>query len=193
MKIKSVLLALFTSTMLALTTGCARDMGAADYTDTNTVGKVLEGTVVSARPVTIRSNDKLSDNTAGILGGGLMGGVAGASIGQGTGQGAAAIGGAIAGAALGSLAQKQLGKTEGMEYVVRLDAKYVSQAPTTVQRHETTLNDGSVDNQIKQSINITNTTTDLISVIQGKDIILQAGQRVLIIYHNDRPRLAPAI
>jgi outer membrane lipoprotein SlyB len=190
--ITSKLLSVVAVVTLALTSGCARDMGSTVYTSSNAVGKVLEGTVLSARQVTIKDNDKPQDNVAGMLGGGLLGGVAGASIGKGTGQGVAAIGGALAGAALGNVVQGQLGKSQGMEYVVRLDSKYVNSTPTVTQKKQISMSDGSIDSDIKNSIAVTNTQTDLISVIQGNDVVFQAGQRVLIIYNNDRPRLAPA-
>ncbi len=44
-------------------TACARDMSSDVYTSGAASGKVLEGTIVSARPVTIKENDKLQDNT----------------------------------------------------------------------------------------------------------------------------------
>jgi outer membrane lipoprotein SlyB len=181
---------LVTSTVLL--SGCARDMGSNVYSSSAPVGKVLEGVVLSARPVTIKENDKLEENTMGMIGGGLVGGLAGSNIGRGSGNTAAIAGGALAGAALGSLVQSQLGKSKGMEYVVRLDPKYINQRPSTTTKTRIMTGDGSIDDEIKQSISVSETQTDLLSVVQGNDVILQPGQRVLVIYNNDRPRLAPA-
>lgn len=185
--LKLVTLALV-STLLV--TGCARNMASNVYTSDAPVGKVLEGTVISSRPVTIKNSDKLENNGLGMLGGGILGGVAGSGIGNGTGQGIATVGAAIAGAAIGSVVQDQLGKSNGMEYIVRLDAKYVKKGKD-VHEASVTFKDAneSVDNQIKQSIDVADTQTDLLSVVQGADTVFQPGQRVLIVYNNDRPRL----
>ncbi len=180
------------STVLMFLSACATDMNSTTYTAGAPVGKVLEGIVVSARPVTIKENAKLQDNTLGMVGGGLIGGIGGSMLGGGNGRLAATAGGALAGAALGTLTQSQLGKQQGMEYVVRLDPKYVNSAPRQVQEKKVTFGDGSVDDEIKHSISVADTRTDLLSVVQGNDVVFQPGQKVLIIYNNDRPRLAPA-
>ncbi len=174
-------------------TGCARNMGSDVYTSTASAGKVLEGKVISARPVTIKETDKLANNQVGGLGGGLAGAVAGSAIGAGKGQIAATIGGAILGAVAGAVAEDALSKSEGMEYVVRIDPKYVSKAPTSTKTTKVSIGRASIDDDIKQSISVANTKSDLISVVQGRDVVFQAGQRVLIIYNNDRPRLTSAI
>lgn len=170
-------------------TGCARNMESDVYTSNATVGKVLEGKVISARTVTIKESDKLAQNQAGALGGGLAGGVAGSAIGAGSGNTAATIGGAIIGAIAGAFIEDTLSTSEGMQYIVRIDPKHVSQVPSKTKHSKVTVNHASVDDDIKQSISVENTRSDLISVVQGKDVIFQAGQRVLIIYNNDRPRI----
>lgn len=173
-------------------TGCARDMSSNVYTSSSTSGKVLEGTVLSARPVTIKDSDKLQDNTMGMLGGGVLGAVAGSSVGKGTGQGLAAVGAGILGAAVGAYAQDKLSTSQGMEYVVRIDKKYVSSIPRNTSTRNHTYGVNSASQDVSQSIQVTDTKTDLISVLQGADMVFQSGQRVLIIYSDDRPRLAPA-
>lgn len=173
-------------------TGCARNMASNVYTSSAPVGKVLEGTVISSRPVTIKDSDKLQDNTLGMLGGGLVGGLAGSGVGKGTGNSLAIAGGAIAAAVAGSMLQSKLSSSQGMEYVVRLDAKYVNNTPqATVEKRKITIGESSIDEDIKDSIAVANTKTDLLSVVQGNDIVFAPGQRVLVIYSNDRPRLAP--
>lgn len=175
-----------------LITGCAREMSSEVYTSSSTSGKVLEGKIVSARPVTIKDSDKLQDNTAGMLGGGLLGGVAASSAGKGTGKGLAAIGGALVGAAAGALIQDKLGTSKGMEYIVRIDKKYISSIPSQKSRRNISYGTTSAEQDVSQSISVEDTKTDLISVVQGGDVIFQPGKHVLIIYSNDRPRISPA-
>ncbi len=189
-KVKKLLVVFFAINILL--SSCGRDMNSNVYTSSAPVGKVLEGVVVSARPVKIKDNDKLQDNTLGMVVGGLAGGVGGAQIGKGKGQLAAAAGLGLAGAALGAVAQDKLSTSDGMEYVVRLDSRYIKNNPSTTHKTTISYGDNSVDQQIKDSIDVEQTKTDLISVVQGKDTVFQPGQRVLIIYNNDRPRLAAA-
>ena len=181
-------------TSVMLLTACASDMNSSTYVSSAAVGKVIEGTVITAQPIKIKENAKGTDNMAGILGGGLLGGVGGNAIGGGSGRTAATAGAAVAGAMLGSYIQGKLGTSEGMQYVVRIDPKYVNQnknTNVTVSRTEITSGKGSMQQQLNESIDMTDTKSDLISVVQGKDVIFQPGQRVLIIYSDDRPRLAP--
>lgn len=180
---------MFSATMLG---GCSRNMDSKVHTSGAAVGKVLEGTVVAASPITIKENDNLQDNGLGMLSGGVVGGLAGSGIGGGTGKSLAVAGAAIAGAAIGAAIQDKLGTNVGMQYVVRLDPKYVNNSPEYTERHNVSVNRSSIDDDIKGSIDIANTKTDLISIIQGKDVLLQPGQRVLIVYNNDRPRLMAA-
>ena len=114
------LFALLTLPVLAVLNACTSDISANDYyaSNANTVSTTKPCTVVSLRPVTVRSND----NNAGTLFGAAAGGVAGSAIGNGT---TAPILGAIGGARLGGIAgdaaQGQLSKQTGYEYIVRLD------------------------------------------------------------------------
>lgn len=176
-------------------TGCASDMGSTDYVSANHTGKVLEGMVLSARPVTIRESDNLKKNSAGMVAGGLTGAVAGSMIGKGKGSSLAAVGTGLAGAAIGSLIEKKMSTQPGHEYVVRLDPKYVGEYQQIQEEtHNISINGKgkSVNDEVKSSVAVTQTKTDLISVIQGNDIVFQPGQKVLIMFNNDRPRLAPS-
>ena len=109
--------------VLALSLGlnaCTADIGANDYyaSSANTVTATKACTVVSLRPVTVKSND----NNAGTLFGAAAGGVAGSSIGGGdTAHSLGAIGGALVGGIAGDAAQAGLSKQTGYEYIVRLD------------------------------------------------------------------------
>jgi outer membrane lipoprotein SlyB len=187
-------LKLFGTTLITILflTSCAKQMDSNVYTSGAAVGKVIEGTVISSRPVTVKSSDKLQDNTMGMIGGGLLGAVAGSTVGKGTGQGLAAIGAGMLGAAAGAYAQDKLGNSDGMEYVIRIDKKYVNSIPENVNKRSVSFGDKSIAQEVSQSTSVQTTKTDLISVVQGKDTAFNPGQRVLVIYSDDRPRLAPA-
>lgn len=179
--------------VLAVTvTGCARELSSNVYTSSSTSGKVLEGKVLSARPVTIKDADKLEDNTMGMVAGGLLGAIAGSSVGGGTGKGMAAVGAGGLGAVAGAMIQDKLSTSQGMEYVVRIDKKYIGSVPGHTIKKKNTYGVNSASEDVSESIQVADTKTDLVSVIQGADIVFQPGQRVLIIYSNDRPRLAAA-
>ena len=184
---------LFSVVVATLTlTGCAREMASDVYTSGSTSGKVLEGTVVSARPITIKESDKLENNTMGMLGGGLLGALAGSSVGKGSGNGLATAGAGILGAVGGAYVQDKLGTSQGMEYIVRIDKKYISSIPVRTSRKEVSYGANNAEQDVSKSIQVEDTKTDLISVVQGRDVAFQAGQHVLVIYNNDRPRLAPS-
>src|SRR5690606_32550880 len=93
--------------VLMLATACARDLGSDEYVSSSTSGMVLEGVVVSARPVKVKEEDKNQLNTGGLAGG-VVGGIGGSQIGGGSGQVAATVGGALAGMVLGSLMESRL-------------------------------------------------------------------------------------
>ena len=105
--------------MLLMAGACTSRIGADQYS-TDSIGevsRVLKGTVVSVRPISVAS-----DSGAGTLIGGAAGGVAGSLIG---GSDAAhilgAIGGAVVGGIAGNAAQEGLSSQQGYEYVVQLD------------------------------------------------------------------------
>lgn len=173
--------------------GCARDMGSNVYTSSAVTGKVIEGTVISARAVVIKDSDKLGDNTMGMLGGGLIGGLGGNLLGKGKGNSLATAGGAIAGAAVGSMIQDRLSTSNGMEYVVRIAPQYRSEIPTTVNKTVISSGNQSVDDEVKGATSVATTKTDLISVVQGADTVYTPGQKVLIMFNNDRPRITGAL
>ena len=183
------LLAFFTAVMLVLT-GCSRDIASDTYTTSSTGGKVLEGEIISARHVKIKDHDKLQDNTLGGLAGGAGGAVGGASIGNGTGSIATSIGGAIIGAVAGAYVQDALSTTDGMEYLVKLDEKYIRDADSRTKKMIKESGKASVRDDMKMSID-TNTQTDIISVVQKADPVLAEGSRVYVVYHDDRARLEP--
>jgi outer membrane lipoprotein SlyB len=169
--------------------GCGRNMDSTVYQSSSPSGKVLQGTVISAKAVKIKDSERLSDNAVGGIGGGLIGGILGSEIGRGKGNAIATVGGVVAGAVAGAAAEDHLSTTEGMEYVVRIDSAQKKRTKSKTRKIKTT--DGSVDQDVSDSVSVTETETDLISVVQGDDVVFRPGQRVLIIYNNDRPRLSP--
>lgn len=106
--------------LIMLSAACTADIGANNYyaSSANTVNAVRPCTVISLRPITVKSND----NNAGTLFGAAAGGVAGSTIGGGdTAHILGAIGGALVGGIAGDAAQAGLSKQTGFEYIVRLD------------------------------------------------------------------------
>ena len=170
---------------------CARNMSSEVYSSSTSVGKVVYGTVVSARAITIKDNDQIGKNGAGVLAGGALGAAAGSGAGKGSGKTTATVGGALAGAVVGALVQDQLSSQPGMEYIVRLEGKPV--APTKKTKKTVNLRAGDeISNEVNDSAELVNTSTETISVIQDDSVILSPGQRVMVVYRDDRARLQPA-
>lgn len=188
---KTVQNLILVTAMLALVTGCGRRLGGDVVTSNATVGKVVYGTVVSARQVTVKDSERLQDNAIGGLGGGLAGGIAGSSIGGGTGRGLATVGGAILGAVAGAAIQDELGTSSGMQYVVALDGA-PSPTPTRIKKDYRFSGSDSVKDDINQSIQMSDQATQSISVVQQDEVPIAAGTRVMVIYSDDRPRVVPA-
>lgn len=166
-------------TVALLFAACARDLSSDTYTSDSTLSLTLEGKVVSIRPITIKNSDTLSDNSTGILAGGAMGAVAGANVGGGNGQAAAAVGGAIVGAAAGALLESKLGKSNGLEYIVKVD--------TSTLKEGYYEGSASMRNAISSAV-----TSGLITVVQGNDNPLAQGQKVYVIFSDKRTRIIPS-
>ena len=173
---------------LVLLASCSRDLSSDTYKDSSTVGLVLEGTIVSQRTVKLVGKDRLQDNGTGMLAGGVAGGVAGSTVGGGKGSALAAVGGAIAGAVIGSFAESELSKSEGIEYIVKVKKDNLA-SNTKSDKVDVNFN-SSVGTKIKSSID-TDMKTEMIAIVQGKDVVLSVGQKVYVIYSDDRPRLVP--
>lgn len=106
---------------LAILAGCANKTASSSvysYDQAQREQIVRLGTVESVRNVVIQ-DDRSSG--AGALAGGALGGVAASSIGGGTGRVLATIGGGLLGAMAGNKVENEMGKTSGLEIVVRLD------------------------------------------------------------------------
>ena len=190
MKITFRTLTLAAALSLSLSS-CAKNLNNNAYTENSTVGIVYEGTVLSARQVIINANDKLGDKPGlGTLAGGLGGGIAGSEVGKGKGSAAGAVGGAVAGAVIGAIIDQQLNKQQGMEYIVKLSDDSLSDA---VEGNNKTIKLGgdSVSDKIRSSTKL-GMKSKIISVVQGLDQVVQPGQKVYVIYNDDRPRVVPA-
>lgn len=188
MKRLSNLLMLVACALLA--TSCGRNMAGNTYTSSSAAGKVLEGKIISVRKVTIKDHDRLGQNATGGLMGGAAGAGAGSAIGSGSGNTGATIGGAIAGAIAGAMIEDALSTSEGMEYLVKLDAKH-KRSGTKHQKRINTDEKNTVEQDI-QTATAVESSTDIVSVVQAEDPALHKGSRVYVIYSDDRPRLTPA-
>jgi outer membrane lipoprotein SlyB len=187
-KFKFLFLALFS---VAFLSSCGRNLQSNNYVDSSTVGIVYEGTVVSARQVTIKSSDKLGEKPGiGTLGGAVAGGLAGSEVGKGKGSSAGAVGGALAGAVLGALIEDQLGQQQGMEYLVRLSDDSLAEIDSD-QNKNYRINSSDVESKLRGSTKM-GLKSKVISVVQGMENPVQVGQRVFVVYNDDRPRVVPA-
>lgn len=99
-------------------TGCAQSISSDSYTtaNVNQMSIVQKGTVVSARVVQVAGDS----GAAGALTGAALGGIAGSAFGSGSGQIASVVGGAVVGGLVGDVAEKEMSKQTGVEYIVKL-------------------------------------------------------------------------
>ncbi len=181
---------LILSAPVILLSACARDLSSNTYTDSSTVGLVVEGVVVSERTVKVKGSDKLQNNGAGIVAGGVGGAVVGNTIGNGRGSAVTAVGGALAGAAVGALIQDQLSESEAIEYIVKVRKENLAANSKSKDDLNISVSNSSVASKLKNSVD-TDMKTELVSVVQGKDVVIPVGQKVYVIYSDDRPRLVP--
>ncbi|WP_165379637.1 hypothetical protein [Rickettsiales endosymbiont of Peranema trichophorum] len=173
MKLKALSVCLVVSLLF---TGCARDLSSNVYTSDSSLNLTLEGQVIASRPIIVKESDKLSDSTLGMVAGGVFGGVAGSNAGGGGGQAAMIAAGAIAGAIVGSIVESKLSQADGMEYVVKVDRSQIS--------------DGYYEGSaVMRNAIAAAKATGLITIIQGKDQLINVGQGVYIILSPKRARV----
>ena len=165
--------------IIIFTSACARDLSSSTYTSDSTLSLTLEGKVVSARDITIKNSDSLSNNSTGMLAGGLAGGALGANVGSGNGQVAAVAGAAIAGAIIGSVAEGQLGKSQGIEYIIKVD--------TSKLNSDYYQGNSAMRNAISSA-----TTSGLITIVQSPENPISEGQQVYVIFSDKRTRVIAA-
>ena len=160
-------------------TGCARDLSSNVYSSDSTLSLTLEGKVIAVRAVTVKNHDKLGDNTGGILAGGAPGAVLGSTVGSGSGTTVAVVGGALAGAALGGVMQDKLSQKAGYEYIIKVD--------TSKLKSKYYEGNTAMRNAISAA-----TTSGVVTIVQGTDTMLKTGQKVYVIFSDDRTRVIPA-
>ncbi len=165
--------------LVSVVSGCARDLSSNVYSSGSTLSLTLDGKVVAVRQVTVKENDKLGNNAGGMLAGGVAGGVLGSTVGSGNGQTVAVVGGALAGAALGAVVEDKLGTAKGYEYVVKVDT---SKLKSNYYEGNTAMR-----NAISSA-----TTSGVVTIVQGTDTVLSVGQKVYVIFSDDRTRVVAA-
>ena len=103
--------------------GCAREISPTVVSgpSVGATTQTYRGTIESARAVLVQESETLEGNTTGLLLGGLAGGAAGSRVGKGFGRTVATGLGAVAGAGAGALAERELKRQQGYEYVVRTE------------------------------------------------------------------------
>lgn len=166
-------------TLIAILSGCGRDLSSNMYTSDSTLSFTMEGVIVAIRPIIIKDADNVADNTGGMLAGGAMGAALGSGAGGGTGTTMTIVGGAIVGGLAGAVLQGKLSEGKGYEYIVKVDTS--------------SLKDGYFDgNKAIRNVLSTAKTTGLITIVQGNDTVLREKQKVYIIYSDNRTRVIAA-
>jgi outer membrane lipoprotein SlyB len=159
--------------------GCARDLSNSMYISDSTTNFTLEGQIVTVRPVTIRDSDRLQGNTTGMATGAVVGGVAGSGIGGDSGRVGGLIGGAVLGGLVGAAMQDSLSTSKGLEYVVKVDISNIKD----------TYYEG---NMALRNVIATARVNGMLTVVQSEKDPLQKGQKVYVVFSDNRTRVIPA-
>ena len=181
---KSVFFRIMSMVMIAVVlSSCARDLSNSVYTSDDTMSLVIQGKIVSTRPVTIKESDKLSGNQGGLLAGGLAGGALGATALQhnrGSNNAALLItGGVLLGALVGSVVEGGLSKADGIEYIVKVDRK--------------SINDSYFDGSLLVRSALSGAkATGILNIVQGTDNPMKVGENVYIVLSPKRARIVAA-
>ena len=103
--------------------GCAREIDPTVVSgpSVGATTQTYRGTIESVRAVLVQESDTLEGNRTGLLLGGLAGAAAGSRAGSGFGKTVMTGVGAVAGAGAGALAERELKRQQGYEYVVRTE------------------------------------------------------------------------
>jgi outer membrane lipoprotein SlyB len=176
-KFSKIFLCLFVLSFLA---GCARDLSNSMYVSDSTTNFTLEGKIISVRPVTIRDSDRLQGNSTGLATGALVGGVAGSNVGGGSGKVAGAVGGAVLGGLVGAAMQDSLSTSKGLEYTVRVDVFNIKD----------TYYEGTA--ALRNIIAAARVNSGLLTIVQSEKDPLHKGQKVFIVFSDNRTRVIPA-
>ena len=99
--------------------GCTKNISPNTYdaSEVGTANKVLSGKIIAKRPINIDVNSGI-----GGIAGATAAGAAGSTIGNnGATHTIGAVGGAVAGGLVGNAIEKEIRKTKGYEYIIKLD------------------------------------------------------------------------
>ncbi|MSO13994.1 glycine zipper 2TM domain-containing protein [Rickettsiales endosymbiont of Trichoplax sp. H2] len=165
--------------VLSFLAGCARDLSNSMYVSDSTTNFTLEGKIISVRPVTIRDSDRLQGNTTRLATGALVGGVAGSNVGGGSGRVAGAVGGAVLGGLVGAAMQDSLSTSKGLEYTVKVD---ISNIKDTYYEGNAALRNVIAAARIN----------GLLTIVQSEKDPLHKGQKVFVVFSDNRTRVIPA-
>ena len=158
---------------------CARDLSMNTYSSDSVLSLTLEGRVISVREVTIKNSDKLSSTSTGSLGGGIAGGLIGASTGDsGASKVIIGTGAAIIGSVVGAGIEAGLSKKKGYEYIVKVDTSKLK-------------SDYYEGSPAMRAAISSATTSGLITILQGKDVLIPAKTMVYVIFSESRVRIVP--
>jgi outer membrane lipoprotein SlyB len=103
--------------LLAVLAGCSTTSpDVVSRGDANRLSTVLDGTIVSIRPVTVEGKQ----SGAGAAAGGVVGAVAGSSVGGRRESVAIGVLGAVAGAVVGNAVERQATREDALEIIVQL-------------------------------------------------------------------------
>jgi len=178
--LKKKIASIFLITNIFLLSGCARDLSNDVYTSDATMSLTMQGKILSVRPVTIKDQDKMGDNTGGMLAGGALGAAAGTGVGKGSGRTVGVVGSAIAGGLLGAATEGSLSKSKGYEYIVKVDTKKLS-------------NDDYYEGSATMRSAVASAkTSGLITIVQGDKNPFPEGLSVYVIVSEKRARIIPA-
>ncbi len=166
--------ALFTLSIATLLGGCGRDLSTTSYVSSSTFNLTLEGVVLNVRDVTIKEGESGSEGFKGAAMGAGAGGLAGGLLGQ---SGGAVVGGALIGGAIGAIAQQT--SSAGYEYVIKINTSKIQD-----EYYE--------GNSAMRNVISTARAGGIVTIPQGTDIRIPVGQKVYVIYSNNRARVIPA-
>lgn len=156
--------------------GCARDLSSKTYTSDSTLNLTLQGKIISANPVVVKNSDLLEDNVGGIASGAALGGIGGSAIGQGKGNMGMVAAGVIAGGLVGGAVGGQLGKANGIEYIVKVDR---SNLKDEYYQGSAMMRDAIA--AVKAN--------GILTIVQGSDNPIAVGKDVFIIISSKRARV----
>jgi len=103
-----------------LTIGCVGHLDGQTYDrdQARRVQQIQYGVIRDITPVVLEG----TQSHVGSIAGAIVGGLAGSAIGKGRGSTIAAVVGAVAGGVAGNAAEEKLTRSQGMEFIIRLDS-----------------------------------------------------------------------